>query len=106
MNTLQARHIYNCVTNYAPPSFVAHPPGVSEKQLNCHCDGMCPPNSVNNTCQTRPGGQCFSLVSEFVDDDTGILEQDHIYGCMSPETNGAIFQVSSHIRAIAAYARC
>lgn len=86
--------------------FFANSPGLSEKQLNCHCDGMCPPNSINNTCQTRPGGQCFSLVSEFVDEETGTLEQDRIYGCMSPEHNGGMFQVSSHIPATFEYARC
>lgn len=63
------------------------------KVLTCHCDGVCPENGLNNTCQTRPGGTCFSSVEELQDEATGELEPERIYGCMSPEDNGGLFQV-------------
>lgn len=65
----------------------------SGKSLICYCDGVCPDNSVNNTCTTRPGGTCFSSVEEIFDESTGELEPERIYGCMSPEDNGGLFQV-------------
>lgn len=54
---------------------------------------MCPNNERNGTCQTRPGGKCFSMVNQYLDEETGLVEQERLNGCMSPDDNGGMFQV-------------
>lgn len=66
--------------------------GLTEKKLTCHCDGLCPVDQ--DTCQPRAGGKCFSMIGEYVDEVSGLLEQERIFGCMSPDDNGGMFQVS------------
>lgn len=63
----------------------------TDKTLTCHCEGICPDNNTS-TCQTRPGGKCFSMISEYTDDD-GMPGQERLVGCMSPDENGGMFQV-------------
>lgn len=62
----------------------------SARTLTCYCDGSCPDNAVNGTCETRPGGSCFSLVEEVYDESTGAVEEERTYGCLPPEENGGL----------------
>ncbi|TDG48946.1 hypothetical protein AWZ03_004630 [Drosophila navojoa] len=56
----------------------------------CYCDGSCPNNVSNGTCETRPGGSCFSAVEEVYDETTGTYEEERTFGCMPPEDNGGL----------------
>lgn len=62
------------------------------KTLKCYCEGHCPDNQLNGTCEPRPGGSCFASVEEVTDDD-GKIELDLTYGCMPPEESGGLLQV-------------
>lgn len=62
------------------------------RSLQCYCEGHCPDNQNNGTCETRPGGFCFALVEDIVDEETGNSEPDYSYGCMAPEQNGGFLQ--------------
>lgn len=56
--------------------------------LTCYCDGHCPDDSSDNTCQTRPGGHCFSAIEEFFDHETSSFLTESTYGCLPPEELG------------------
>lgn len=73
---------------HLPPSFTA-------RILTCYCDNSCPNNESNGTCETRPGGSCFSAVEEVYDETTGTYEEERTYGCMPPEENGGLLMVSA-----------
>ncbi|XP_037957772.1 bone morphogenetic protein receptor type-1B isoform X2 [Teleopsis dalmanni] len=60
------------------------------RTLSCYCEGSCPDNAMNGTCETRPGGSCFSTVEGYYDELTGTYEVDRTYGCMPPEDNGGL----------------
>ncbi|XP_044572452.1 bone morphogenetic protein receptor type-1B isoform X3 [Drosophila ananassae] len=60
------------------------------RSLTCYCDGSCPGNVSNGTCETRPGGSCFSAVQSFYDETTNTYEEERTYGCMPPEDNGGL----------------
>lgn len=61
--------------------------------MTCYCDGSCPNNVNNGTCETRPGGSCFSAVEEVYDETTGTYEEERTFGCMPPEENGGFLMV-------------
>ncbi|XP_039948987.1 bone morphogenetic protein receptor type-1B isoform X1 [Bactrocera tryoni] len=63
---------------------------INARTLSCYCDGSCPDNVINGTCETRPGGSCFSAVEEVYDEITGTYEEERTYGCMPPEENGGL----------------
>lgn len=67
---------------------------IAARSLICYCDGSCPDNASNGTCETRPGGSCFSAVEEVYDEGTGTYEEERTYGCMPPEENGGLLMVS------------
>lgn len=65
---------------------------LTAKSLTCSCT-ICPDD--NDKCETKPGGYCYASVrgvynSTIQDDD---MEYD--YGCMPPEQNGGLLQVSA-----------
>ncbi|XP_017867919.1 PREDICTED: bone morphogenetic protein receptor type-1B [Drosophila arizonae] len=60
------------------------------RSMICYCDGSCPNNASNGTCETRPGGSCFSAVEEVYDETTGTYEEERTFGCMPPEDNGGL----------------
>ncbi|XP_055376659.1 bone morphogenetic protein receptor type-1B isoform X2 [Condylostylus longicornis] len=59
--------------------------------LTCYCDGSCP-SHTNDTCETKPGGFCFSSVDEFYDEYNGRYEEERTFGCISPDESGGLFQ--------------
>lgn len=61
--------------------------------LVCYCDGSCPGNLQNGTCEVRAGGQCFSAVEEVYDDTIGQVEPEYSFGCLSPDQAGGLLQV-------------
>lgn len=63
------------------------------KGLTCYCDGSCPGNTQNGTCEVRAGGQCFSAVEEVSDEITGLIEPEYSFGCLSPDQAGGLLQV-------------
>lgn len=65
--------------------------------MQCFCEGHCPDNMPNGTCETRPGGSCFSAVEEVVDETTGLNVPEFSSGCMSPEQSGGLLQVGFYI---------
>lgn len=67
---------------------------LTARTLTCYCDNSCPNNESNGTCETRPGGSCFSAVQEVYDEATGTYEEERTYGCMPPEENGGLLMVS------------
>ncbi|EAT35728.1 AAEL012125-PA, partial [Aedes aegypti] len=62
------------------------------RALQCYCEGHCPGNLQNGTCETRPGGSCFAAVEEVTDDETGLTVPEWSHGCMPPEQNGGLLQ--------------
>lgn len=63
------------------------------KSLKCVCDGHCPDNNESNgTCETRPGGFCFSTVENVWDEETGDYIVEYTAGCMAPEHSGGLLQ--------------
>ncbi|XP_062548218.1 bone morphogenetic protein receptor type-1B isoform X1 [Armigeres subalbatus] len=62
------------------------------RPLQCYCEGHCPGNLQNGTCETRPGGSCFATVQEVTDEETGLTVPEWSHGCMPPEQNGGLLQ--------------
>ncbi|ALC39324.1 tkv [Drosophila busckii] len=56
------------------------------RSLTCYCEGSCPNNVSNGTCETK--SSCFSSVQEVYDETTNSYEEERTYGCMPPEDNG------------------
>lgn len=56
--------------------------------LTCFCQGHCPNDSYNGTCEARPLSQCFAAVEEVYNPDSGIYEPEYTYGCLPPEEKG------------------
>ncbi|CRL00751.1 CLUMA_CG014007, isoform A [Clunio marinus] len=63
--------------------------------LTCFCDGACPGNMQNGTCEVRGGGQCFSAVEEVNDEITGLIEPEYSFGCLSPDQAGGLLQCNA-----------
>lgn len=70
---------------------------ITARTLTCYCDGSCPNNAINGTCETRPGGYCFSAVEEVYDEISGTFEEERTFGCMPPEENGGFLMVCTRI---------
>ncbi|XP_035781309.1 bone morphogenetic protein receptor type-1B-like isoform X1 [Anopheles albimanus] len=64
----------------------------SARTLQCYCEGHCPGNMQNGTCETRPGGSCFASVEEVLDEETKQYVPEYSHGCMSPEQGGGLLQ--------------
>ena len=64
--------------------------------LTCYCQGHCPNDNFNGTCEARPFSQCFAAVEEVYNPDTGLPEPEYTYGCLPPEEKG-LMQVCSRI---------
>ncbi|XP_045476224.1 bone morphogenetic protein receptor type-1B-like isoform X2 [Harmonia axyridis] len=62
---------------------------------NCYCEGHCPNEQVNGTCEIRPGGMCFASVEAAVDDD-GYEYPIYTYGCLSAD-EGGLMQCKGHL---------
>ena len=56
--------------------------------LTCYCQGHCPDDTFNGTCEARPLSQCFAAVEEVFNPDTGLPEPEFTYGCLPPEEKG------------------
>jgi bone morphogenetic protein receptor type-1B len=70
-------------------------PLLSISGLTCYCEGHCPENVQNGTCEVRTGGQCFSAVEEvLVDDGSGAVEPEYSFGCISADQVGSLLQVN------------
>lgn len=54
----------------------------------CYCDGHCPGEIQNGTCETRPGGHCFSMVEQIFDPDLEKYVPEYSFGCLPPEESG------------------
>lgn len=54
----------------------------------CYCDGHCPGDNQNGTCETKPGGQCFSAVEEVWDSEAEEFVPEWSYGCLPTEEQG------------------
>lgn len=79
-----------------PPPFHQYEKSITGKVLTCHCDGICPETGQDDsTCKTRPGGSCFSSISEVIDveDVSYEMEPERIYGCMATSDDGGLFSV-------------
>ena len=56
--------------------------------LTCYCQGHCPNDNFNGTCEARPFSQCFAAVEEVYNPETGLAEPEYTYGCLPPEEKG------------------
>lgn len=56
--------------------------------ITCYCDGHCPDDKQNGTCEGRPGSQCFSAVEEVWDSDTKEMVPEWSFGCLPPAEQG------------------
>ncbi|KAK4873762.1 hypothetical protein RN001_013122 [Aquatica leii] len=54
----------------------------------CYCEGHCPNEMINGTCEIKPGGQCFTAVEEVWDRETETIEYDTTYGCLPADEGG------------------
>lgn len=64
--------------------------------LTCYCQGHCPYDNFNGTCEARPFSQCFAAVEEVYNPDTGLPEPEYTYGCLPPEEKG-LMQCKGHL---------
>lgn len=56
--------------------------------ITCYCDGHCPDDRQNGTCEAKPGGHCFSAVEEQRDPETGEYYPEWSFGCLPPDEQG------------------
>lgn len=61
---------------------------IAAMALTCYCDGHCPDDRQNGTCETRPGGQCFSAVEEVFDPESASYVPETSFGCLSADEQG------------------
>ncbi|XP_022900135.1 bone morphogenetic protein receptor type-1B isoform X1 [Onthophagus taurus] len=57
----------------------------------CYCQGHCPDNQTNGTCEIKQGGMCFTAVEIEQDETTGNYEAEFTYGCL-PDEEGGLMQ--------------
>jgi len=54
-------------------------------KLRCYCFNHCPrEGEQEGVCEVENGGRCFTAVEETFNTDTGLLEPEYGYGCLSP----------------------
>ncbi|KAG5676098.1 hypothetical protein PVAND_005952 [Polypedilum vanderplanki] len=63
--------------------------------LSCYCEGHCPSNTQNGTCEVKFGGQCFSMVEEVIDEQTGLMEPEYSFGCISADQTSGLLQCNA-----------
>ncbi|CAK9796628.1 Bone morphogenetic protein receptor type-1B [Anthophora plagiata] len=56
--------------------------------ITCYCEGHCPDDRQNGTCEGRPGGHCFSAVEEVWDAESGEYVPEWSFGCLPPDEQG------------------
>ncbi|KAK0175329.1 hypothetical protein PV327_009086 [Microctonus hyperodae] len=56
--------------------------------ITCYCEGHCPDDRQNGTCEGRSGGFCFSVVQEEWDKEIGEYVAVFSFGCLPPEEQG------------------
>lgn len=56
--------------------------------LTCYCEGDCPGDKQNGTCEGRPGGHCFSAVKEVWDHENEEYVPEWSFGCLPPGEQG------------------
>lgn len=56
--------------------------------ITCYCEGHCPDNRQNGTCEGRPGGYCFSAVEEVWDAELREYVPEWSFGCLPPDEQG------------------
>lgn len=56
--------------------------------ITCYCEGHCPDDRQNGTCEGRPGSQCFSAVEEVWDPELGDYVPEWSFGCLPPAEQG------------------
>ncbi|EFN77530.1 bone morphogenetic protein receptor type-1B [Harpegnathos saltator] len=61
---------------------------VSVSGITCYCEGHCPGDKQNGTCEGRPGSQCFSAVEEVWDPDIQDYVPEWSFGCLPPAEQG------------------
>ncbi|KAJ8933751.1 hypothetical protein NQ318_000479, partial [Aromia moschata] len=61
----------------------------------CYCEGHCPNNQPNGTCEIKPGGMCFTLV-EARYDEYGAEVPEYTYGCLPSDERG-FMQCKGHL---------
>ncbi|KAG5876132.1 hypothetical protein JTB14_007539 [Gonioctena quinquepunctata] len=63
----------------------------------CYCEGHCPDNQHNGTCEIRSGGVCFTSVEAVYDDAQERDVPFYTYGCFSDDERG-LMQCKGHPR--------
>ncbi|XP_001601240.4 bone morphogenetic protein receptor type-1B [Nasonia vitripennis] len=61
---------------------------IAVSAITCYCDGHCPDGRQNGTCETRPGGHCFSAVEKVYDADSDENVPEWSFGCLPPDEQG------------------
>ncbi|XP_015513126.1 bone morphogenetic protein receptor type-1B [Neodiprion pinetum] len=56
--------------------------------ITCYCEGHCPDNQPNGTCEGKPGGHCFSVVEEVWDNEIKEYVSEYSFGCLPPGEQG------------------
>ncbi|XP_056643163.1 bone morphogenetic protein receptor type-1B isoform X3 [Diorhabda sublineata] len=79
-------------------SFIHFPSATNIIQTlkRCYCEGHCPDNQYNGTCEIRTGGVCFTSVEAVYDD---IQDKDvplYTYGCL-PDDERGLMQCKGHL---------
>ncbi|VEN60434.1 unnamed protein product [Callosobruchus maculatus] len=62
----------------------------------CYCEGHCPNNQFNGTCEIRPGGMCFTSVEAEFDEGLGYDVPIYTYGCL-PDDERGLMQCKGHL---------
>ncbi|CAG9812554.1 unnamed protein product [Phaedon cochleariae] len=62
----------------------------------CYCEGHCPDNQHNGTCEIRTGGVCFTLVEAVYDEEKERDVPFYTYGCLTDDEKGFL-QCKGHL---------
>lgn len=85
--TIDAKNVYQLNQSVAA-SFV-------QTMRRCYCEGHCPNDQANGTCEIRTGGMCFTSV-EAGQDENGREISIYTYGCLPPD-EGGFMQCKGHL---------
>ncbi|KAH1015763.1 hypothetical protein HUJ04_007098 [Dendroctonus ponderosae] len=55
----------------------------SEKKVSCFCAPLCPNGESRGTCETKPGGKCFTATEKIIEYGNEKLNVE--YGCLPPD---------------------
>lgn len=78
--------IEKCITKNSLINFDSY--FITALGIKCYCEGNCPDDRQNGTCEGKPGGYCFSAVEEVWDIEIQDWVTEWSFGCLAPNEQG------------------